>query len=73
MTVSYDILAIVCINLGCVSECMYVSMCIYVYLCIYVCMYDVCHDIQIPCISLSLSLSLSLSEQEPVNMKRLEP
>ena len=28
---------------------MYVSMCIYVYLCIYVCMYDVHHDIQIPC------------------------
>ena len=43
MTVSYDILAIACLNLLCVSECMYV------YLCIYVCMYDVCHDIQIPC------------------------
>ena len=27
----------------------HVSMCIYVYLCIYVCMYDVRHDIQIPC------------------------
>ena len=49
VTVSYDILAIVCLNLRCVSECMYVSMCIYVYLCIYVCMYDVRHDIQIPC------------------------
>ena len=46
---SYDILAIVCLNLRCVSECMYASMCIYVYLCIYVCMYDVRHDIQIPC------------------------
>ena len=46
---SYDILAIVCLYLRCVSECMYVSMCIYVYLCIYVCMYDVRHDIQIPC------------------------
>ena len=45
MTVSYDILAIACLNLLCVSECMYVIMCIYVY----VCMYDVRHDIQIPC------------------------
>ena len=34
VTVYYDILAIVCLNLRCVSECMYVSMCIYVYLCI---------------------------------------
>ena len=42
---SYDILAIACLHLLCVSECMYVSMCIYVY----VCMYDVRHDIQIPC------------------------
>ena len=41
--VSYDILAIACLNLLCVSECMYV------YLCMYVCMYDVCHNIQIPC------------------------
>ena len=45
--VSYDILAIACLHLLCVSECMYVSMCIYV--CMYVCMYDVRHDIQIPC------------------------
>ena len=45
MTVSYDILAIACLNILCVSECMYVIMCIYVY----VCMYDVRHDIQIPC------------------------
>ena len=37
MTVAYDILTIVCINLPCVSECMYVCMC------------DVCHDIHIPC------------------------
>ena len=35
MTVSYDILAIVCLNLRCVSECMYVSMCIDVYLYLY--------------------------------------
>ena len=34
---------IACLNLLCVSECMYV------YSCIYVCMYDVRHDIQIPC------------------------
>ena len=34
----YDILAIICIDLPCVSEC------------IYVCMYVVRHDIQIPCI-----------------------
>ena len=39
VTVSHDILAIVCLILRGVSECMYVSMCIYVYLCIYVCMY----------------------------------
>ena len=38
-------LAIACLNLLCVSECMYLSMCIYVY----VCMYDVRHDIHIPC------------------------
>ena len=65
VTVSYDILAIACLNLRCVSECMYVSMCIYVYLCIYVCVYDVRHDIQIPCtryVAINrLYLSLSLS------------
>ena len=38
VTVSYDILGIVCIKLLCVSKCMYV-----------ICMYDVCHDNQIPC------------------------
>ena len=62
MTVYYDILAIVCLNVRCVSECMYVSMCIYVYLCIYVCMYDVRHDIQIPCtryVAINRLLSLS--------------
>ena len=36
VTVSYDILAIACLNILCVSECMYVIMCIYVYVCMYV-------------------------------------
>ena len=36
VTVSYDILAIVCLYLRCVSECMSVRLCIYVYM--YVCM-----------------------------------
>ena len=36
ITVSYDILAIACLNLLCVSDCIYVSMCIYVYVCMYV-------------------------------------
>ena len=39
--VSYNIFAIVCINLPCVYLCMYLFM--------FVCMYDVRHDIQIPC------------------------
>ena len=42
MTVSYDVLAIVCINLPCVSECVYVCVCVFacvrVYVCMYVCM-----------------------------------
>ena len=66
MTVSYDILAIACLNLLCVPECMHVSMCIYVY----VCMYDVRHDIQIPCtryvaINRLYLLSLKLTRGAP--------
>ena len=41
MTMSYEILASVCLSLPRLSECMYVRM--------YVCMYDVRHDMQIPC------------------------